>query len=289
MKLAEWVPLVKFQSGGRPALYAGLEPYPGYRLTRFRGAGACGEVWEADTPNGPEALKLMRCGLGRPATEEMRSIQLMRQLDHPNLIRIDRVWAYENYLVVAMEVASTSLEDLFRAYQTQVGGPVPPKQICKALSEVAATLDFCNRRQHAINGLRLGIQHCDVKPSNFLLVGNMVKLSDFGLATGLSSARKPHRRAGTPGFAAPEVYQGQLTDTTDQYALAVSYCWLRGGRLPFPETTADLLPSHVHLAPDLSMLTPTEKPLVARALSTSPTERWPSCRDLLTRLSEAVS
>ncbi len=34
-------------------------------------------------------------------------------------------------------------------------------------------------------------------------------------------------------YAAPEVFRGQRSRWTDQYALAVSYCEVRGGRLPF--------------------------------------------------------
>ena len=289
MDLAELLPPVPPPAPGEPELHAGLEPYPGYRLRRFLGRGGCGEVWEADTPAGRAAVKLMPCGPGRPATDEMRSLQLMRQLSHPNLLRTDRVWAYRHYLVVAMELASTSLEDLFRAHQDRLGTPVSAGHTCLCLAQVAAALDFCNSRQHLVNGQRVGLQHCDVKPSNFLLCGGAVKVSDFGLASTLTAPRKAHRRAGSPEFAAPEVFQGYLSDRTDQYALAVSYCWLRGGRLPFADSPLDFQTRYVRPAPDLSMLSPGERPLVARALSHAPQGRWPSCGQLIARLTEAVS
>jgi serine/threonine-protein kinase len=289
MDLATLFPTVLPQRVGEPELNAGLEPYPGYRLCRFLGRGGCGEVWEAETPTGRAALKLMQCGPGRPATDEMRSIQLMRQLSHPNLLRTDRVWAYQNYLVVAMELATISLEDLCRAYQDRFGKLILPEHVCLCLAQVAAALDFCNARQHRVNGQRVGVQHCDVKPSNFLLCGGQVKLSDFGLASALSSPLKSHRRAGSPEFSAAEVFQGQLSDRTDQYALAVSYCWLRGGRLPFTNSPGDFKSKYIRPAPDLSMLSRPEQPIVARALAPAPRDRWPSCGELIARLSEAVS
>jgi serine/threonine-protein kinase len=289
MNRAELLPPGSVAGPGDPALQPGLEPYPGYRLSRFLGRGGCGEVWEADTPAGRAAIKFMPCGPGRPAADEMRSVQLVRQLTHPNLLGIDRVWAYRHYLVVAMELATASLEDLFRDYLTESGTPIGADDVCLCLAQVAAALDFCNSRQHIVNGQQVGVQHCDVKPSNFLLCGDTVKLSDFGLASPLTSVRRAHRRAGSPEFAAPEVFQGFLSDRTDQYALAVSYCWLRGGRLPFPDSPADFLTRYVRPAPDLSMLGPAERPLVARALSPSPAARWPSCGELIARLSEAVS
>ena len=37
-------------------------------------------------------------------------------------------------------------------------------------------------------------------------------------------------------LVAPEVYQGRLAEQSDQYSLAVTYCLLRGGRLPYQDT-----------------------------------------------------
>src|SRR5262249_31331118 len=100
-RLSAMLPAVKPRAQLPPSLPAGLEPGNGYRLRRFLGRGGCGEVWESRTPDGGSvALKVMPCSGGRTATEEVRSIQVVRCLSHPNLIRIDRVWAYENYLVI---------------------------------------------------------------------------------------------------------------------------------------------------------------------------------------------
>jgi len=182
-----------------------------------------------------------------------------------------------------MELADLSLEDLLHASLTEVRAPLAPMDVCLCLSQVAEVLDFCNRRQHTLDGQRVSIQHCDVKPSNFLLCGDTVKLSDFGLASKLTSPWKLHRRAGTLDYAAPEVFQGQLTERTDQYALAVSYCRLRGGRLPFPDTPASFRHDYVRPEPDLTKLSPLERPLIARALAPFPQDRWPSCGELITR------
>src|SRR5262249_3283112 len=109
----------------------------------------------------------------------------------------------------------------------------------------------------------------------------------FGLTTALTSCEKAHHRAGTPAYMGPEVFQGRVSDRTDQYALAVCYCMLRGGRMPFPDSTAVLEPGYVRPAPDLGMLDPEERPAVARALAPVPQDRWPSCGDLVARLARA--
>src|SRR5205823_6311166 len=103
-----------------------------------------------------------------------------------------------------------------------------PEQVSLNLTQAADALDFMNKRQHMLEGRRIAFQHCDVKPSNMLLFGDRVKLSDFGLASTTSSMMKSHSRSGTLEYAAPEVFQGRLSEWTDQYALAVTYCLLRG-------------------------------------------------------------
>jgi serine/threonine protein kinase len=264
--------------------------YPGYRLRRPRGRGSFGEVWEAENDTGAAlALKFMRCIRGQGAALELRSIQVLQKFSHAHLIRIDRVWCAAEYLVIAMELADGSLGDLFEIYDADLGTPFPPSHILPLLAQAATALDFLNNRQHLVHGQWVTVQHCDVTPKNMLLCGKSVKLSDFGLTTTLTTRQKIHYRAGTPAFAAPEVFQGQVSHRTDQYALAVCYCLLRGGRLPFRDTPPNFQPDYVRPAPDLSMLEAAERPAVARALAASPQDRWPSCGELIADLQRVTS
>jgi serine/threonine protein kinase len=263
--------------------------HPGYRRLRPRGRGAFGEVWEALTDDDrPVALKFLPVSRAQNATQELRSIQLIRQLSHPHLTRIDRVWSAAAFLVVAMELADGSLADLLDVYQADLGTAMPAGHLLPLMAQAAEGLDFLNNCQHFLHEQWVSVQHCDVKPRNLLVFGQTVKLTDFGLTTALAQGQKVHYRAGTPDYAAPEVFQGRLTDRTDQYALAVTYCVLRGGRLPFPDTPAGLPPGYVRPAPDLSMLPAAEQPAIARALAPLPLDRWPSCSELIAALEAAT-
>ena len=270
-------------------LNPGMEPYPGYRLRQVLGRGGFAEVWEAETPTGGTiALKFMPCNDGLAAAKEIRSIEAVRKLDHPNLCRIERVWAHLGYIVIAMELADGSLLDLLEAYMSEFHTPIVGEQVCLYLSQAAAGIDFMNSRVHILDGRRVSFQHCDIKASNLLLFGDTVKLADFGLASPTTSALKFHRRAGTLNYTPPEVFQGRLSDWTDQYSLAVTYCELRAGRLPFNDTPATFVKGFVRMAPDLSMLPEAERPIVQRALNPTPQDRWPSCKDFIARLSKVV-
>jgi serine/threonine-protein kinase len=268
-------------------LQTGLEPFPGHRLRRLLGYGSFAEVWEAEAEDGTiHALKFLPAERQDDATPcELRSLQAIRQLQHPNLLRIDRVWCHLGYIVIAMECADGTLADLHATYRSEVGGPVIPEHACLLLSQAAAALDFLNTRRHQVEDKSVWIQHCDVKPTNLMVFGgDTVKLADFGLAALMSKPVVPRRPCGTPEYAAPEVFRGRLTRYSDQYALAVSYCELRGGRLPYARPPRTFHPDYFHPPPDLSMLSPQEQPLVARALAASPQERWPSCGEFMNRV-----
>ncbi len=266
-----------------------MEPFPGYRLRRRLGRGAFAEVWEALGRDGQVlALKFLPCADGLTTRQELRSLDAVRQLRHPNLVRIERVWCQPGYIVVAMERAEASLLHLLEVAEADLGGPLVPEYACFLLAQAAAALDFLNTPQHRINDHVLAVRHRDVKPSNLLLFGDTVKLTDFGLAYLTSSPMCACPRAGTVEYSAPEVFHGRVSTNTDQYALAVSYCHLRGGRLPFPDTPLDYDRRYVRPDPDLSMLPPRERPVVARALAPRPEERWSSCAAFMEEVARSV-
>jgi serine/threonine-protein kinase len=264
---------------------AGPSPGEDYRLVRVRGQGGFGRVWEARTPEGEAvALKFLPCSSDRAAAEEVRNLQAVSRMPHPHLLPVRRVWADRGCVVAVMDLADGSLLDLLDISLAEFGGPVPADQVCQYLAQAADALDFLNGRRP-----RPGVQHGDLKPANLLLFGDTVRVCDFGLAGRLAADVVAHRPVGTPEYAAPEVFRGKRSRWTDQYALAVSYCELRGGRLPFADTPDGFRAGYVRPEPDLSMVDPAERPLLARALARTPQDRWPSCGDLLGRLAAAVA
>jgi len=271
-------------------LAAGMEVAGVYRLTEMLGVGGFAQVWQAETKDGRRsALKFIPCGGDLSAAKEIRAIQAIRELAHPNLIGIEQVISDIGCIIVAMELADGSLLDLLGKYRETTGNPIEPDVLCFYLAQAAQAIDFLNAHTHQLQGQRVGFQHCDIKPSNLLLFDDVIKVSDFGLATATGAMLRDHRRAGTLAFAPPEVFQGRLSDWTDQYSLGVTYVHLRTGQLPFRDTPTSFHRNYVRSAPDLTMLPEPERPIIARALAPTPQDRWPSCEELINRLAAVTA
>ncbi len=270
-------------------LEAGAEPVPGYRLVEPLGRGGCGEVWKAIGPGGFELALKFVCLAESIGPLELRALQIIKDVRHPHLLATFGSWQVGRYLIIAMELAERTLLDRFRETAGQGFPGIPAPEIHEHFLDAARGLDYLNEPRHPSGGAEpVGIQHRDVKPQNLLLVGGSVKVADFGLARILEHTQTSHTGSMTPAYAAPEFFKKQTSSQSDQYSLAVTYCHLRGGRLPFTGGMAEIMAGHLLEPPDLTMLPEGEREATARALAKEPRDRWGSCRALVDALRSGV-
>jgi serine/threonine protein kinase, bacterial len=268
-------------------LTPGAEPFPGFKLVQLRGKGGFAEVWEAINDKGEVvALKFISSDKTTSTIKEVKSLQAIQQLQHPNLLRMEHVSSVPGYIVIAMELADASLLDLLDAYQKEYKTTIPTDVLAPYMAEAAAGLDFLNTRQHMFEGRKSGFQHCDIKPSNILIVGKVVKLADFGLSAPTTAATNPYAKCGTLDFAAPEIHRGMLSEKSDQFSLAVTWYYLRTGAFPYPAPTDGFRRrySYARPAPDLGLVSRSERRILERALDAQPERRWESCEVLIREL-----
>lgn len=165
------------------------------------------------------------------------------------------------------------------------GGKVPFDKALTVIRQVASALDYAHAQK---------IIHRDVKPSNVMVEtkadGSLVaRVLDFGLAAEIQSSmgrisREVCDRSGTRPYMAPEQWQGRPQGSrTDLYSLAVLFCELVTGDVPFasvfacgdPMVMMTAITSQEFLPPK-ELPRPVRKALV-RALEKDPERRFPSC------------
>ena len=199
--------------------------FPNYSIDAFIAQGGMGAVYLATQTSLERqvAIKILPREFG--ADPEFRKsfaaeAKAMAKLNHPNLLGVYDFGEVDGMPFIVMEyVAGKPLHD--SAYGLQID----PAEAARIVMET------CHGLHHAHDH---GILHRDVKPANILLdpINATPKLGDFGLAMATTDDNDDGLIYGTPGYAAPEVYEGNPDARSDVYAAAVILYQLLTGDMP---------------------------------------------------------
>ena len=173
-------------------------------------------------------------------------MERIRDVRHPFVVSLERFEVVDGRLVILTELADMSLEQ--RAQQCRAGGlpGIPREMLLRYLADAAEALDYLAQRH--------SLQHLDIKPANLLILGDHVKVADFGLVKELATRTRNSIVAGmTPTYSAPEMFDDVPSPHSDQYSLAIVYQEMLTGVLPFPgRTAAQLANQHLRSQPQLA-------------------------------------
>ncbi|MFL5956256.1 MAG: protein kinase domain-containing protein, partial [Solirubrobacterales bacterium] len=196
-----------------------------YEVLRTVGGGGEGHVVKAlDLQHDRVvALKIREVRDDRLRDEVLNEARILLAVPpHPALPLVREDFFDGDRYVVAMDwVEGTDLARLLR----ERGRPgLAPSSVLAYLAQAAEALTHLHCQDPAVI-------HGDVKPANLILTkGGRVKLVDFGLS---SAPAAPRRRAGTPGFRAPELAaDGAPSRASDVYSLAATAFALLSGSAP---------------------------------------------------------
>ncbi len=251
----------------------------GYTLNERVGSGGYGEVWSAMAPGGIEKAVKFVYGYHeeRRAQTEIKALNRVKQIRHPFLLSLERIDIVDGQLVIISELADGCLADLFRERQERGETGIPRAELLGYMRDAADALDYLATTH--------SLQHLDVKPENLLIIGGHVKVADFGLVKELDVTAQSLMTGMTPAYAAPELFDGQPGERSDQYSLAIVYQEMLTSMRPFlGATPAQLAAQHMHGSPNLRTLPKSDQPVIAKALSKDPACRYESCREMIDEL-----
>jgi serine/threonine-protein kinase len=260
----------------------------GYRIVEPVGRGGTSIVYRAEHVRlgRQAALKLLEGGGAGYRERFLRESRLAASLDHPNIVPVYDAGEDSGVLYIAMaHVAGSDLKTLL-----VTEGRLPLRRALRVVGQIASALDAAHAR---------GLVHRDVKPANILVgPGDRALLSDFGVVKELRSpgTTRTGTFVGTIDYCAPEQIEGREVDArADQYALACVLYECLVGIAPFHRSSdVAVLNAHLHASPPkLSKaapdLPPALEPVLAKALSKSPLDRYATCGEFVTAARAAAA
>jgi hypothetical protein len=257
----------------------------GYQLLERIGRGEYGEVYRALAPGGvPVAIKRIFRSLDDEASQrELKALDKIRELRHPYLLQTQSFQAFEDRLLIVMELADGSLEDRFKECRATGLPGIPIEELLRYFTEAAEALDFLHQQK---------LSHRDIKPKNLLHMQGHAKVADFGIARAqINALDHTMNVGGTPAYMPPEMWHGNISVHSDQYSLALTWYEMRTGRRAICGKNQMEI-AHQHLMqkqPDVSGVPPAERQVLLRALAKDPDQRFPSCAAFVQALAKTIA
>ena len=227
-----------------------------YELLTRLGRGGMASVWvarEKAPVSGKQRLVAVKAMLPELARHsDFRAMfleegQIVRAIDHPNVVKVHEVSEDRGILYMAMEwVEGDSLRTVIKEAKRRRA--IPAEMAVKIIADTAAGLHAAHELRGWDGELR-NIVHCDVSPHNILVgLDGQAKLVDFGVAnaTAHSSIDAEDKIKGKFGYMSPEqASAGKVDRRSDVFALGIVLFELTTGERLFrgdnPAHTLDLV------------------------------------------------
>lgn len=200
-----------------------------YQKIEKLGEGTYGIVYKAQNRDTNEVVALKRIRLdneeeGVPCTA-IREISLLKELKHPNILRLYDVLHTEKKLTLIFEYLDSDLKKFLDSY----GGDIDILTIKQFMYQLLKGIAFCHEHR---------VLHRDLKPQNLLInKKGELKLGDFGLARAFGiPVRNYSHEVVTLWYRAPDVLMGsrQYSTSIDLWSAGCIFAEMSSGRPLFP-------------------------------------------------------
>ncbi|CAM9242227.1 unnamed protein product [Ascophyllum nodosum] len=162
----------------------------------------------------------------RQVSKLYSEVSVMRELDHPHIVRMRQVFYSKRHIYMIMELATGG--ELFNLVTKNPGDCATEPEIKRMLTNMLSAVGYMHRN---------GIVHRDLKLENWLMQtpGDItgIKLIDFGLSKHFVQDQTMQQAVGSTYYVAPEVLQGSYGPKCDMWSMGVISYMMVSGAPPF--------------------------------------------------------
>ena len=195
-----------------------------------------------------------------------QEIHTLKQLDHPNIIKIYEYFSDEKYIFIITELVKD--EQLFE--QIVDAGHLSERRAALIFRQILSTVNYLHNNC---------IVHRDLKSENIVLDGDTIKIVDFGSARELVPGQYMKGAYGTAYYMAPEVVENVYNEKCDIWSCGVILYMMLCGSPPFDGENDDEILLNVQKGqfsfdfPEFEHISDYAKKLVQKMLTYSPKSR----------------
>ncbi|CAM9828954.1 unnamed protein product [Heterosigma akashiwo] len=203
-----------------------------YENDRLLGEGSMGTIRAVKKKSNGQmyALKTIQLSRISPAflAELRNEIDLLRSLDHPNIIRPLEVFDTKRRINLILELCAGG--DLYTRH------PYTEEEACSIALQLTSAIAYCHAN---------GVVHRDLKFENIMFASKSkeakIKVIDFGLSSKYAPGHVLKGSVGTLYSMAPEVIEGASDEASDNWSIGVIAFMLLSSQMPFLARTKTVI------------------------------------------------
>ncbi|MDP2437757.1 MAG: protein kinase [archaeon] len=268
---------------------ASMCPASSWMIEKQLGAGASGNVSQVrHVHTGAQAaMKVVSipveaegCSREDPKLQNktiQREAEIMKRLDHPNIVQLQECFESEGKWHLVMELVTGG--ELLDRLVSSPDSRIPEPQARSWFRQIVSAVHYCHAN---------GVVHRDLKLENILIdAAGQARITDFGLANFFASSDAFLKTlCGSARYAPPEILAGGMYrgPPLDVWALGIILFVMLAGEFPWKSQTEGYslmneiilgrynLPSHVskdagNLIASILLLNPDDRPSTAQILA----------------------
>ena len=222
------------------------KPEDNYKIINKLGKGSFGSVYKVKNKITGEirAMKIIKNTSisdndGAANQKFLKEIQVLKELEHPNIIKIFEYYIDNKYHYIITELLTGGeLYETILKFQK-----FNEKNAAKIMKQILSALNYLHSK---------GIVHRDIKPENILVQNDNknnknyldeihIKLIDFGASNFFKENEILTLKVGSPYYIAPEVLNKSYNEKCDIWSAGVVLYVMLTGNFPFVGKTSQKL------------------------------------------------